>query len=138
MPGFALDETKLHPAQFRPGIVSRTAIVERLVASAGCSVLAVVAPAGYGKTTLLAQWAEHKQPRVAWLSADDRDNDPAVLLTYLATALDRIEPLEPMVFRATASPGTGVADVIRLAASIAAMARARRAGSRQRRSDHEP
>ena len=121
MPGFALDETKLHPAQFRPGIVSRTAIVERLVASAGCSVLAVVAPAGYGKTTLLAQWAEHKQPRVAWLSADDRDNDPAVLLTYLATALDRIEPLEPMVFRPTASPGTGVADVIRLAASIAAM-----------------
>ena len=53
--------------------------------------IAVVAPAGYGKTTLLAQWAERKHATVAWVSLDDRDNDPAVLLTYLAVALDRVE-----------------------------------------------
>ncbi|MGH8977169.1 MAG: hypothetical protein ACRDV7_03760, partial [Acidimicrobiia bacterium] len=121
MPGFALDETKLHAPELRTGIVRRAAIVERLVAPGGGSVVAVVAPAGYGKTTLLAQWSEHKQPRVAWLSADARDNDPAVLLTYFAIALDRIEPIEPKLFRPAGAPGTGVADVIRLVASIAAM-----------------
>ena len=61
------------------------------------------------------------EPRVAWLSADHRDNDPAVLLTYLTAALDRIEPLAPGVFGHTASRGAGVTDVIRLAGSIAAM-----------------
>ena len=57
--------------------------------------MSVVAPPGYGKTTLLAQWAERKAPRVGWVSADDHDNDPAVLLTYIAVALDRIEPIDP-------------------------------------------
>jgi LuxR family maltose regulon positive regulatory protein len=50
-------------------------------------VVAVVAPAGYGKSTLLAQWAERRRPRSAWISCDDRDNDPAVLLACLTAAL---------------------------------------------------
>jgi LuxR family maltose regulon positive regulatory protein len=84
-------------------------------------VLTVTAPAGYGKTSLLAQWAQRRQPRVAWVSADHRDNDPVVLLTYLAVALDRVERIEPRVFRSLASPGTGIADVLRLVTSIVAM-----------------
>ena len=84
-------------------------------------MLAVVAPAGYGKTTLLAQWAERKQPRVVWLSADARDNDPTVLLTYLAVIFDRVERIEPRVFRSLSSPGAGIAGMRALVTSIASM-----------------
>jgi LuxR family maltose regulon positive regulatory protein len=55
----------------------------------------VVAPPGYGKTTLLSQWAEGAGA-FAWVSVDDADNDPKVLLTYIAEALDAIEPIEPV------------------------------------------
>ena len=82
----------------------------------------MVAPAGYGKTTLLAQWAQHKGPRVGWVSVDQRDNDPAVLLTYLAVALDRIESIDPSVFRALGGPGASIMGAAtRLAAAVAAM-----------------
>jgi LuxR family maltose regulon positive regulatory protein len=117
---FELDESKLHPPRVRTGIVPRTALVDRLVA-ADQPVLAISAPAGYGKSTVLAQWVERKR-RVAWLSVDDRDSDPAVLLTYLAVQLDRIEPIGPHVFRSLALPGAGIADVVRLVASISTMA----------------
>jgi LuxR family transcriptional regulator, maltose regulon positive regulatory protein len=122
VPSFGLDESKLHAPLSRPGIVVRAALVERLMASHQRAVVAVVAPAGYGKTTLLAQWAERRRPRVAWLSVDDRDNDPAVLLTYLAAALDRVEPISHRVFRSLqATPGAAVADVGRLVLSMTSM-----------------
>ena len=89
-------------------------------------MIAVVAPAGYGKTTFLAQWAERKKPRVGWVSVDARDNDPVVLLTYIAVALDRIEAIDPRVFRALASSGAGL-EVPRWL--VAAMARMRRTGA---------
>jgi LuxR family maltose regulon positive regulatory protein len=96
--------------------------VERLLASAAVPVVGVVAQAGYGKTTLLAQWAQRTAHRVGWLSVDQRDNDPAVLLTYLAVALDRIEPIDPRVVRGLAAPGAStVGAVPRLAAAVAAM-----------------
>src|SRR5204863_2105749 len=97
---FALSESKLRPPAGRSGIVARPELVGRLSSVATPAVISVVAPTGYGKSTLLAQWAESWQPRVAWVSADQRDNDPAVLLTYLATALDRVEPITPSVLRA--------------------------------------
>jgi LuxR family maltose regulon positive regulatory protein len=63
---FALSQAKLRQPASRPGIVDRPALVDRLSSIASPAVISVVAPAGYGKTTLLAQWAEHWQPRVAW------------------------------------------------------------------------
>ena len=80
-------------------------LVEHLLASQATPFVCVVAPAGYGKTTLLAQWAARKGDRVAWVSVDPRDNDPVVLLSYVAAALDRVEPIDPGVFQALASPG---------------------------------
>ncbi|HEY6709069.1 MAG TPA: hypothetical protein VJB61_15925, partial [Actinomycetota bacterium] len=97
-------EAKLHPPWARPGIVPRTELVDRLVA-ARPRLICVVAPPGYGKTTLLAQWAQSNQRRVAWVSVDHHDNDPAVLLTYLAAALDRIEPIDPDVLQPLSLPG---------------------------------
>jgi len=103
----------------RPGIVSRRGLNE-LFDAHDCPIVAVVAPPGYGKSTLLAQWAQGRQPRVGWLSVDAWDNDPAVLLTYLATALTRIEAVDPPL-TGRMPPGAGIADVSRLIAAIESM-----------------
>jgi LuxR family maltose regulon positive regulatory protein len=119
-----LVESKLHPPPARSGTVPRTGLVERMLASTAAPVVCVVAPAGYGKTTLLAQWAQRTAHRVSWVSVDERDNDPAVLLTYLAVALDRVEPIDPSVVRAMAGPGASIAGVAtRLAGAMAAMSK---------------
>ena len=122
--GSALElvESKLHPPPARPGIVARTGLVERLLAADTVPVVGVVAPAGYGKTTLLAQWAQRTAHRVGWVSVDRRDNDPAVLLTYVAVALDRVEPIDPRVVRGLAGPGASIVGAVdRLAAAMVAM-----------------
>src|SRR4051794_28314403 len=88
--GFALPADlarKLDLPMARPGLVPRTGLLTHIEASGPVPVLAIVAPAGYGKSTLLAQWAERRRPRSAWISCDDRDNDPAVLLACLTAAL---------------------------------------------------
>ena len=121
-PAFELLESKFRPPDPRPGIVTRTALVDRLV-TARTAVIAVVAPPGYGKTTLLAQWAELARPRLAWVSCDDGDNDPVVLLSALAVALDGIETIDSMVFRALASSGAGITVVPSFVSAIASMYR---------------
>jgi LuxR family maltose regulon positive regulatory protein len=120
--GFEPPESKFQPPAARPGIVARAALVDRL-AAAQAPVITVVAPPGYGKTTLMAQWAERIGPRVAWVSCDEKDNDPVVLLSALAVALDRIEPVDPAIFWALASSGAGITVVPRLVSAIAAMQR---------------
>jgi LuxR family transcriptional regulator, maltose regulon positive regulatory protein len=105
-------------------MVPRTALLERLLAAPTTRLLCVAAPPGYGKTTLLAQWAE-RRGGAAWVSLDRRDNDPVVLLSYLAVALDRVEPVDPGLFRTLASPGAASAAslVPRFVASLSSMAR---------------
>ena len=75
----------------------------RLQASRAIPTITVVAPAGYGKTTLLAQWAAKDRRPFAWVTLDEDDNDPTVLLTSIAVALDRVEPIDPAVFDISAS-----------------------------------
>ena len=118
--GFELLESKFHPPTPRPGIVTRAAMVDRL-ATARAQVVTVVAPPGYGKTTLLAQWAERLGARVAWVSCDDGDNDPVVLLSALAVALDRIEPVDQTIFGVLASSGADITVVPRFVSAIASM-----------------
>jgi LuxR family maltose regulon positive regulatory protein len=67
-------------------------------------VVSVVAPAGYGKTTLLSHWAENSSQAFAWVSVGEDDNDPKVLLSYVARALDAVQPIGSQVFEALASP----------------------------------
>jgi LuxR family transcriptional regulator, maltose regulon positive regulatory protein len=100
--------------------VARTALVERLLTAPAGSVVCVVAPPGYGKTTLLAQWAQHQGDRIGWVTIDPHDNDPAVLLTYLAVALDRVMPIDPETFQLLASPSSHVSPTVvpRLAAAM--------------------
>ena len=112
--------TKFRPPTGRPGIVARTELVDRLRASP--SVISVVAPPGYGKTTLLSQWASAQGRRdVAWVSVDRSDNDTSVLLTNAALALDKVEPIDGGVFRTLASPGAATAAnaIARIASTLA-------------------
>ncbi len=118
---FDVAESKLHAPALRPGLVTRTSLLDRLDRAGATPVICVVAPPGYGKSTLLSQWADRRQDQVGWVSLDHRDNDPAVLLTHIAVAVDRIEPLDPAVFRALLSPGASVTVARGLVSAIAAM-----------------
>ncbi len=99
-----LVEAKLHPPAPRPGLVRRARLIRLLTATPAPPIVSVVAPPGYGKSVLLAEWAAGEGRPVAWLSVDDNDNDPAVFLTYLAAAFDRIAPLDGSVRPAMAVP----------------------------------
>jgi LuxR family transcriptional regulator, maltose regulon positive regulatory protein len=122
-PGVVLDvvESKLRPPPGRPESVPRTALVNRLRAAGAFPIVLVVAPAGYGKTTLLSQWAARDARPFAWVSVDERDNDPFVLLRHVAAALDRIEPLGAHMTEAFERPESPVWDAMvpRLSAVLA-------------------
>lgn len=118
VPAFELLEAKIEPPADRAGTVARTALLERLEAVPDVPVIAVAAPPGYGKTTLLAQWVKRRGPRAAWFSCDDDDNDPAVLLTCLGAALGRVAPDTWAAFRRVASSPLGVAAMFELTTAL--------------------
>ena len=121
---FELLESKLRAPLDRRGAVSRRALIGLLEEQSGAvPVVVVSAGPGWGKTTLLAQWASQSRRPFAWVSADENDNDPIVLLTYVAAALDRVSRLDPRVFEALALPGVSVEGTVvpRLGAALAAM-----------------
>jgi len=107
-PGFDLMASKLRRPTVRPGTVSRSSLVIRLAGEHSPPIVSVVAPSGYGKTTLLAQWAELDGQGFAWVSLDERDNDPKVMLSYVAAALDAVQHVDDQVFEALASPTSSV------------------------------
>jgi len=84
---------KLHRPPLRPEFVARSALVARLDQGLEDRVTLVTAPAGYGKSTLVAQWlASASAPPSAWLSLDALDSDPERLLRYLVATLRTIDP----------------------------------------------
>ncbi len=98
-------------------------LIERLACSDSRPIVSIVAPPGYGKTTLLSQWAERNGQSFAWVSVDEPDNDPKVLLSYIAAALDAVEPIDERVFDALASPVSSVPGSVvpRLGAAFSSM-----------------
>lgn len=96
-PSIPLVEAKLRPPAPHPGTIARARLIRMLTDTGGPRVVAVIAPPGYGKTTLLAHWAGQERHPVAWLTLDHLDNDPTVLLSYLATAFDRLEPIDDSI-----------------------------------------
>ena len=107
-PAYELIATKLLRPLVRPGTIRRSSLPERLARDDSHPIVSVVAPAGYGKTTLLSQWAENDGQAFAWVSVDEGDNDPRILLTYIAAALDAVEPVGQRVFDTLASPSSSV------------------------------
>jgi LuxR family transcriptional regulator, maltose regulon positive regulatory protein len=94
--GFEPLRSKVRPALPQVALVRRRELVDDLLGCATPLVL-VSAPAGYGKSTLLAQWAGAEPRPTAWVQLGDGDNDPVVLLSYLALALEPVAPLDPAV-----------------------------------------
>ncbi len=84
--------TKLHVPGPRPGFVPRPRLARRLDDGAGRGLVLVCAPAGSGKTALLADWARSGRRPAAWLSLDDGDNDPVRFWRHAIAALDRACP----------------------------------------------
>jgi LuxR family maltose regulon positive regulatory protein len=104
---FDLIEAKLAPPALRTDTVVKKELIDRLCAAESRAV-SVVAPAGYGKTTLLSQWAERDPRFFATVSLDERDNDVVVLLRYIVAALDRSERISASVFEALWGPGRSI------------------------------
>ena len=84
--------TKLYIPPLRPGMVSRPRLIERLNAGllSRRKLTLISAPAGFGKTTLLSEWAAGCERPVAWLSLDEGDNDPTRFWAYVIAALQTV------------------------------------------------
>ena len=84
--------TKLNVPGLRPDLVPRPRLAQRLDEGRGQGLVLACAPAGYGKTVLLAEWVRRVRQPVAWLSLDAGDNDPARFWRHAVAALDRVRP----------------------------------------------
>lgn len=92
--------TKLYPPPLRDQTVQRGRLLEQLRPQPGVKLTLLAAPAGCGKSTLLGSWreVEAKRRSVAWLTLDEKDNDPVVLWAYVLESLRRVCPsLGPVV-----------------------------------------
>jgi hypothetical protein len=94
--------TKLNIPRTRPDHLGRSRLIQRLDQGMAREMVLVCTPAGFGKTTLLADWAANAKWPVAWLSLDPEDNDPTRFWRYVAAALDRaheglVEHLLPLL-----------------------------------------
>src|SRR4051794_16380839 len=90
--GFVPVASKLY--QPKPGVVPRTALVQRVRACDG-QVITVTAPAGYGKSSFAAELGAGDPRPTAWVSLTAAEDDPSALFAYIALALDAIEPIDP-------------------------------------------
>jgi LuxR family maltose regulon positive regulatory protein len=107
-------ETKLARPPVRVEHVTRGNLLVRLDEGGTRKLTLLTAPPGFGKTTLLTEWASADEGHaVAWLSLDDDDNDPARFFAYVVAALRTVEPeIGARALAAHATPGTGLVDVV--------------------------
>jgi hypothetical protein len=85
--------TKLFIPQPRPELVHRPRLLAQLNKGLTRKLTLISAPAGFGKTTLVADWAHRSllsDTRMAWISLDKDDNDPSLFLTYLIVAFKQV------------------------------------------------
>jgi ATP/maltotriose-dependent transcriptional regulator MalT len=85
-------ETNLTPPRVRAEHIRRERLLATLGGVPGPRLTLVAAPPGFGKSTFLAEWAASQDGRVAWLSLDEHDNDPARFFASVVTALSRLQP----------------------------------------------
>ena len=76
-----------------PWVVARPRLSAVQMAAERSRVVLVSAPAGYGKSTLVAQWIDPDPTASGWVQLGPRDNDPVVLLTHVVAALERNGPV---------------------------------------------
>lgn len=86
-----LIRTKIQPPPARPGQLRRARLLELLEQASRRRVAIVSAPAGFGKTTLVAEWASSRRDRVAWVSLDEADSDAARFLEYVIESIRQVD-----------------------------------------------
>jgi LuxR family transcriptional regulator, maltose regulon positive regulatory protein len=91
-PFHPLLSTKLHVPRLPVRLVPRARLIERLTQGLSQTLILLCAPAGFGKTTLLAQFLAACGLPAAWLSLDAEDNDPQRFLSSLLAALQSRDP----------------------------------------------
>lgn len=91
VPPDGLLATKLHVPASQPGYVTRPRLAGQLDEGLSRPLILVCAPAGFGKTALLADWS-HRHNSIAWVALDSGDNDPVRFWRHVIAALDRIQP----------------------------------------------
>src|SRR5262245_35680909 len=72
------------------GLIERPELISRLRAAKDFRLVLITAPAGYAKTSVLAQWADQDPRPFAWLSLTSRDDRPSRLLNRIVEALDSV------------------------------------------------
>jgi len=118
---FGTAESKIRRPVHRDGLIPRTSLVRALVAIPDrASLVLLTAPAGYGKTTALSQWAAEDPREFAWVTVDEADADPVRLAGHVALAMRRIGPVDPAVFRAL-RVGDGTCHLIALTYLLASL-----------------
>ena len=85
-------QTKLRPPSLRTQLVARKRLWTQLDAGREGRLCLIAAPAGFGKTTLAASWIGEINGAKAWLTLDERDNDPVSFLRYFVASLQRALP----------------------------------------------
>lgn len=111
-------KTKINIPPARENVLQRHAIYNRMDANANKNLILVSAPAGYGKTTLLSEWARRKKRRLAWVSLDGYDNDLGRFLSHMVAALQTILPEVGKLTLATLQSATQASPVSALTVLI--------------------
>src|SRR5215217_1130074 len=87
-----LIRAKLYPPRLSPDLVPRPRLVQKFNEGLARKLSLVSAPAGFGKTTLLSEWAQQAPCPVAWVTFDQDDDDLHSFLTYFVAALESVYP----------------------------------------------
>jgi LuxR family transcriptional regulator, maltose regulon positive regulatory protein len=99
-------EAKLTPPAIRTGTVPKADVLRRVRPAARSTVALIVAPAGYGKTTILVELARQARGRAfAWVEIDEGDNDPSGFARCIGAALERSGAVDGALLRRGARPG---------------------------------
>ncbi len=112
---------KLQPPTARRPVVARERLLALRPDPAAAPTVTVIAPAGYGKSTLLHSWVDDVDVPVVWLSLDRRDDDPVTLATNIALAVLRTWPSASAIEEALEAPTASIWSLLmpRLSAELA-------------------
>jgi len=110
----AIFASKLHPPMARPATVVRQALLDRLDEGISAKFVLLVAPAGWGKTSLLCDWyAAGSTERAAWLSVDEGDNDPVSFWAHVIAAVNTVRPgVGAAALEVLTAPGVKSSDAV--------------------------
>lgn len=122
---YTLLQAKVSPSGLPRGHVSRSGLIDACRGDGTDRLVSVTAPAGYGKTTLLAEWASCDQRSVGWVSLDEGDNDPVSLIASLSAAFGSTQGLPARFWESMSGPGGAVLGRLgpRLASAMASAER---------------